>query len=152
VSHGSPWAVGRRDKRRLSCNDMQRGSCVSKTRPRVTEAPARRVGRRCYHDMQTVRQALQHQATVHCCADNRSQAWHYSVAPCSWPLMGLVGRDYNPTGWGYARLRPDRTELRWRPLTTCQDRWGGARHVPSAPSLPCTGIQCPSFCIGVRPP
>jgi hypothetical protein len=49
VSHGSPWVVGHR--RGLSYNDKQRRSRVSKTRPRVTDVPVRRVGRRCYHDL-----------------------------------------------------------------------------------------------------
>jgi hypothetical protein len=52
--HGTPRAVGHRGKGRLSCNGMKRGSRVSKTRLGVTEAPTRRVGRRRYHDLQTV--------------------------------------------------------------------------------------------------
>jgi hypothetical protein len=47
-----PWAV---EIKRLSYNGMQRGSRVSKTRLRITEAPVRRVSRRCYHDLQIVR-------------------------------------------------------------------------------------------------
>jgi hypothetical protein len=45
LTHG-PWlSVGRRDKERLSCNDMPQGSCVSKTcgqaAPRYNAAPHR---------------------------------------------------------------------------------------------------------------
>jgi hypothetical protein len=54
-SHGSPRAVGHRDKERLSCKGVQQGSRVSKTRSRVTEVPARRVEKQHYYDLQTVR-------------------------------------------------------------------------------------------------
>jgi hypothetical protein len=88
VSHGSPQAVGCRDKERLSCNDMQQGSHISKTRPHDTEVPARCVGRRRYHDMQTLRT----------CA----------TAPCySAPPAQLIAH-----GHGGQRLRHDRTGLR----------------------------------------
>jgi hypothetical protein len=43
-----------KNKGRLSCNGMQQGSRVLKTRPRVTEAPETRAGRRHYHDLQTM--------------------------------------------------------------------------------------------------
>jgi hypothetical protein len=54
VSYCSLRLMSRRDKERLSCNGIQQGSRVSKARPCVTEAPARRVNRWCYHDLQTV--------------------------------------------------------------------------------------------------
>jgi hypothetical protein len=55
VSHDSQRVADLKNKERLSCNSMQQGSRVSKTCPRVTEAPARRAGRRRYHDLQTMR-------------------------------------------------------------------------------------------------
>jgi hypothetical protein len=75
-------------------------------------------------------QALQHHSTVHHCADNYSHAWRYSAASCCRPLVGRVGRGYDPTGRGYARLRPNRMELHCRPLTTCQDRQDGVGYAP----------------------
>jgi hypothetical protein len=54
MSHGTPRSMGRRDKKRLSCNGMQQGSRVFKIRQRVIEAPARCVGIRRYHDLQTM--------------------------------------------------------------------------------------------------
>jgi hypothetical protein len=76
MSHGSPRAVSHRDKEMLSCNDMQQGSCVSKTCPRVTETSARHVGRRCYHDLQTVQT---------CTTTPR-----YSASPRSLPLASMA--------------------------------------------------------------
>jgi hypothetical protein len=43
-----------KNKERLSCNGMQQGSRVFKTRSRVTEAPETRAGRQHYHDLQTM--------------------------------------------------------------------------------------------------
>jgi hypothetical protein len=44
--------------------------------------------------------------------------------------MGMVGRGYDPIGRGYARLQPNRMELHYRPLTTCQDRQDGVGYAP----------------------
>jgi hypothetical protein len=82
------------------------------------------------------RQALQHRATMHHRAADRSWAW-WAEATIRQDGATL---GYDPTG-----------QLRCRLLTTGQDRQDGARHAPSAPSLPCGGIYCPSYCIGVRP-
>jgi hypothetical protein len=62
VSHDPQRAADLKNKERLSCNGMQQGSHVSKTRPRVTEASVRCEGRRRYHDLQTMRTC----ATVPC--------------------------------------------------------------------------------------
>jgi hypothetical protein len=53
-----PRAIGRKDKERLSCNGMQQGSRVFKTHMHVIEAPARRVGRHHYHDLQTMKTGM----------------------------------------------------------------------------------------------
>jgi hypothetical protein len=43
-----------KNKERFSCNDMQQGSRVFKTRSRVTETPIRHAGRRRCHDLQSM--------------------------------------------------------------------------------------------------
>jgi hypothetical protein len=43
-------------------------------------------------------QALQHRAIVHHRIVDHSQAWCYSITPCSRPLTGMVGRGYNLIG------------------------------------------------------
>jgi hypothetical protein len=79
--------MGHRDKERLSCSGMQQGSRVSMTRPRVTEAFVRRVGRRRYHDLQTMRTG--------------TTTPHYNVTPHNQPLVGAGGRGYDPTRRSY---------------------------------------------------
>jgi hypothetical protein len=54
MSHALPRALGHRDKERLSYNGTQQGSRVSKAHPHIAKAPTRRVGRRCYHDLNTM--------------------------------------------------------------------------------------------------
>jgi Ni,Fe-hydrogenase I small subunit len=86
--------AGLKNKKSLSCNGMQQGSCVFKIRLRITEAHARCAGRRRYHDLQIVRI----DATVPC----------YSASTRGCPLTGAVGRGYDLTGRGYAVDRSPR--------------------------------------------
>jgi hypothetical protein len=127
-------------KKGLADLPMQQDSRVSKTRLHVTEAPTRRGADGVIMTYKPCGQALQHRAIVHHRAADRSQTWRCSTTLRSCPLAGTVGRGYDSTGQGYARLRPNRTELRYRPLTMWQDRRDGARHASPGPSLPYTDI------------
>jgi hypothetical protein len=51
--HVTLWVIG--IKKGLAALGVQRGLQVTKLCPYVTEAPARRAGRRCHHNMQDVR-------------------------------------------------------------------------------------------------
>jgi hypothetical protein len=135
--HG-PWAV-----------EVKEGLAITAcSEPRVFARHARML-LRCLQDMRAdddimtykpCGQALQQGATVHHHTADRSHAWRYSTMLHGRPFADTVGRGYDPIGWGYARLQPDRMELRYRSLTTWQDRRDRARHAPLVPSLPCTGI------------
>jgi hypothetical protein len=64
----------------LATTGMQRGTCVTEVRRCATEAPARRIGRECYQDMQDVRTC------------------GYSVAAARLTTHQLGWQDYEPTG------------------------------------------------------
>jgi hypothetical protein len=61
------WVSG--IKKNLVGLDMQLGSCVSKVRSHVTEAPARCEGKRRHHDLQTVQTG----ATISCYSTTSAQ-------------------------------------------------------------------------------
>jgi hypothetical protein len=59
----SLWAVG--IKKSIVVLDVQRGTCVTEARMRITEVPAKRAGRQRYHDLQDVRICI-YSTTLQC--------------------------------------------------------------------------------------